>query len=285
VPFTDDAGNTEQYVAVRYDITERKLAEEKAIRYANKHAMDMEELRDSKAQILQQDRLAPLGLLASSLAHEIGTPMGIIRSRAELAQRRSEGNTVLKQDMQIVISQIDRITKLVNSLLNLARTRHSENISEVDISAVVSDVLNLVQHELDRKSIQLNTKMKNTPLVKAEAGPLGQVLLNLLVNAIHAIEDSKQKSRTQEHQIKLHIEEKEKSVIISVQDTGSGISEENMSQVFKPFFTTKDVGQGSGLGLATSYKIITSWGGSIGVQSQFGAGTTFTVHLLKVLKK
>jgi signal transduction histidine kinase len=255
---------------------------ERSVRYSMKQALDMGELRETKAQVLQQDRLASLGLLASSLAHEIGTPLGIIRSRAELAEKRATGNDLLKQDMGVVILQIDRITKLVNSLLHLARAPQSDVATAVDLNQVVQDVMNLVQHELDRKNIALKVEIQDDVKVKAEAGPLGQVLLNLLVNSVHAIEEARKRNGSVEHHVRLSIETQAESVIIFVQDTGCGIPAENLSQLFKPFFTTKDIGQGTGLGLATSYKLVQSWGGSISAESQSGKGTTFIVSLTKV---
>lgn len=252
---------------------------ERSIRYSIKQALDMEELRDSRAQILQQDRLASLGLLASSLAHEIGTPLGVIRMRSELVAKKAGENDQIKNDMQIVVSQIDRITKLVNSLLHLARGKHSEHASKICLNEIVSDVINLLQHEFTQKSIAIDLKLPDLVFVKAESGPLGQVLLNLLINSIHAIEDAKKSGKTEAHKIALEIQNGGPSVSMSVQDTGCGISSENLPQIFKPFFTTKDVGQGTGLGLATSYKIVQSWGGSIGVESRVGIGTRFNVLL------
>lgn len=250
---------------------------ERSIRYSIKHAMDMEELRQNKAQILQQDRLASLGLLASSLAHEIGTPLGIIRSRAELAEKKTD-NSGVKQDMQTIVSQIDRIAKLVNSLLHLARDSKSDFSTSVNLKNVVQDILNFVHSELIRKNIKFVLDLKSDLQVMAEAGPLGQVLLNLLVNAVHAIEEA---DKNISHTISLRAEDKGSTVRICVQDTGTGISEDNISQIFKPFFTTKEIGRGTGLGLATSYKLVHSWGGSLSVQSKVGEGSTFTIVLLK----
>lgn len=258
---------------------------ERAIRYSMKHALDMAELRESKAQILQQDRLASLGFLASSLAHEIGTPLGIIRSRAELAEKKSGENRALRQDMEVIISQIDKITKLVNSLLLLAREKQSDFASAVNLNQVIQDVLNLVKHELARKHIAFEANIQDKSIVKAEAVPLGQVLLNLLVNSVHAIEEIQKKNqrsaRTEAPQIVLSVKNKADFVEIQIRDTGCGIPKKNLSQIFKPFFTTKDIGVGTGLGLATSYKLVQSWGGSIAVESESGQGATFIINLLK----
>lgn len=266
---------------------------ERSIRYSMKHALDMEELRENKAQILQQDRMASIGLLASSLAHEIGTPLGIIRSRAELVEKKATLTDTqkqnLNQDMQSIITQIDRITKLVNSLLNLAREKQSEHAQAVDLNLVIEDVLNLMRYELERKGISIEVSVQKDLLVKAEAGPLGQVFLNLLVNSVHAIEEAKKNGDQNEHKIIFSTDSFADSVEITIQDTGCGIPEKNLSQLFKPFFTTKDIGQGTGLGLATSYKLINSWSGSIVAESHpvssnsspKNTGATFKIKLLK----
>lgn len=256
---------------------------ERTVRYAIKHAHDMQELKESKAQILQQDRLASLGLLASSLAHEIGTPLGIIRSRAEIMQKKA-ATDVIKQDMDAVIAQIDKITKLVYSLLNLARDKQAEFTGDVQVNQVIQDVLNLTQHEFQRNDIELKLDVAEHLNVKAESGPLGQVLLNLLVNALHAIEEAKRSGRTTNHLIILSAMQNKDFVEISIQDSGCGIPEKNKRQLFKPFFTTKDVGLGSGLGLAISYKLVQSWGGSISVDSQENRGSIFKIKLQKGAK-
>lgn len=269
---------------------------ERTLRYTIKHALDVEHLKDQKekykklleertemeAQILMQDRMASVGLLASSLAHEIGTPMGIIRSRAEFAKKKASGNESLQQDMEIIVKQIDRISKLVNSLLNLARSKPSDHAVSVSIEAVVNDVLNLLKPELDHKNIALEAHLIEETFVKSEAGPLGQVLLNLLVNAVHAIEEAKEKGRPDHHQIKITMHENKSQIDLLISDTGTGISPENVNEIFKPFFTTKAIGQGTGMGLSTSYKLVQSWGGNIQVQETSLNGTIFKVSLIKV---
>lgn len=256
---------------------------ERSIRYAIKQQHDMEELKESKAQIIQQDRLASLGLLASSLAHEIGTPMGIIRSRAELAEAKAGNNEALKKDLLTIVSQIDRITKLVNSLLHIAREQKSELGAAVDLNQTILEVLNLVEHELERKNISLVKQLSTPYFVKAESGPLGQVILNLLINAVHAIEEAREQGILREHKVTLKAEASSDQVTLTIQDTGCGISELNQRNLFKPFFTTKQYGQGTGLGLATSFKIIESWGGHISAVSKVGAGSTFSILLPKLI--
>ncbi len=236
---------------------------------------DLTERKQMEAQILQQDRLASLGFLASSLAHEIGTPLGIIRSRAELAEKKLVENPSLKQDMSVVILQIDKIAKLVHSLLHLARSKVSDFAAPVQLTQVIDDVLSFVRPELQHRQIALQLEIAEDFLVKAEPGPLGQVLLNLLVNSIHAIGESK----FFDHLILLKVFAQDKTIEIVICDTGSGIEEKNMSQLFKPFFTTKELGHGTGLGLATSYKLVQSWGGKITAENNKERGATFKIRL------
>lgn len=235
---------------------------------------DLTERKTMEMQLLQQDRLASLGLLASSLAHEIGTPLGVIRGRAELVRKNADAKT--KETMEIIVSQIDRIGKLVNSLLHIARGRNSESTSDVNLNSVVNDVLELLSHEIQRNEIELELSLREGLLVKAEAGPLGQVFLNLLVNAIHAILAVEPKRL---RKIKISTAKNQQEVRVSIEDTGTGIDEKNFSRLFQPFFTTKDIGEGTGLGLATSFKLVTSWGGNISVESKLGHGSVFTVIL------
>lgn len=256
---------------------------ERSVRYSIKHAFDIEELRKSQEQVLRQDRLASLGLLASSLAHEIGTPLGIIRGRAELVGSGRSSPEKVKENMTLITTQIDRISVLVKSLLNLARGQQSEQTTSVDLSAVIQDLSNLMTHELERKSIRLDIDLDHHPNVRAERGPLTQVFLNLLVNSVFAIEEAQKElgpnSEKRDHFIKIKITPTKNRVEIQVEDTGCGISKENLTKLFQPFFTTKDVGVGTGLGLATSYKLVQSWGGSMQVTSKLGVGTSFTIIL------
>jgi PAS domain S-box-containing protein len=237
---------------------------------------DLTERKAMETQILQQDRLASLGLLASSLAHEIGTPLGVIRGRAEQVQKNADGKT--GATMQVIVSQIDRIAKLVNSLLHIARSSNAGTTLDVSVQGVLNDVLALLSHEIERNEIGLQLTLKPDLIVRAEPGPLGQVFLNLLVNAIHALA-SVESGRARA--LEISSEENASEVRISISDTGIGIEEKDLGRLFQPFFTTKEVGEGTGLGLAVSYKIVTSWGGSIEVRSKRGSGSTFTVILRK----
>lgn len=237
-----------------------------------------------EAQILMQDRLASVGLLASSLAHEIGTPLGVIRGRAEYLAIQTQDEPTIKKNVNVIVSQIDRVSHLIRALLNLARGDQIHQAGRVQLNQIVEEVLELMGHELRKHAIAVENKVStDAPIaVRAESQPLHQVLLNLLVNSVQAIESAVKNGRSQSHFIQLTTEDQGNQWLLRVKDSGCGISEKNLKNLFKPFFTTKDIGVGTGLGLATSYRIVESWGGSIQVESQEGLGTTFKVFLPKI---
>jgi len=257
---------------VKGDLTPKLL--ERSIRYSLYRG-------ETQAQILRQDRLASVGLLASGLAHEIGTPLGVVRGRAEYALMHVDDRPSVEKNLNIIVSEIDRISKLIRSLLNLARGGNSGSLGDISLPTVVGDVLNLMSHEFRKNEISVQSALPDEiPLiVRAESESLHQVILNLLVNSVQAIETAVQKGRAGPHQIHLDATSEKDRWVFSIRDTGCGISPNNLKRLFKPFFTTKDIGVGTGLGLATSYNILKSWGGEISVESQEGVGTTFWLFL------
>lgn len=288
VPFLDDAGRPYQYVSIRYEITQRKQAEEQLRVYADQLEHKNAELNkliqqvtEREAQILMQDRLASVGLLASSLAHEIGTPLGVIRGRAEYMEMKLKDDPEVKKSATVIITQIDRVSKLIRSLLNLARGEKKEHVESVAPRSICLELQELMGHEFRKNEIAMQCEIDGNVRVKAESGPLNQVLLNLLVNSLHAIEAAKKQGRTSGHLMRAHAEDRGASWAIHLADSGCGISEKNLKNLFQPFFTTKDIGKGTGLGLATSYRIVESWGGKIEVKSAEGKGTEFTLILPK----
>lgn len=259
---------------IRYSINRSHIMKElkkreESLKLAYEERIQME------AQILQQDRLASIGLLASSLAHEIGTPLGVMRGRSELIMMQSASD-VTNKNAKVILDQIDRISKLIRSLLTLARGDQTQTVVPVSVREVLDDVSDLIGHELSRKGIEIEDRVSTDSFVFAEAGALHQVFLNLLVNSMHAIQSV---GPTRHHKIEIESKKTNSKWDIAVTDTGCGISNKNMKQLFKPFFTTKDIGSGTGLGLATSYRIVENWGGQILVSSEDGCGSTFTIRL------
>ena len=256
---------------------------ERSIRYSIHRAQAMQSILDREAQILMQDRLASVGLLASSLAHEIGTPLGVIRGRAEYLELQLRNDPQIKKNVDVIISQIDRVSKLIRSLLNLARGDQMKSAGQIFLNETVIEVIDLMAHELKKHGIEVRNELTQNILVKVrgEAEPLHQVLLNLLVNSVHAIETAIKEGRDSDHFIRISAQDLDSRWALNVEDSGCGISEKNLKNLFKPFFTTKEIGVGTGLGLATSYRIIESWRGSIQVKSIEGKGAEFQILLPK----
>lgn len=253
---------------------------ERSIRYSIHRAKSLRAILEREQQILVQDRLASVGLLASSLAHEIGTPLGVIRGRAEYLEMKLRDDPEVKKTATVIISQIDRVSKLIRSLLNLARGEQSGITEPVSPRVICEELCELMGHEFRKNEIRMECLLGEHVLVKAESGPLHQVLLNLMVNSLHAIEAAKASGR-HHHHIRASAEDRGDSWAIQFADSGCGIAEKNLKSLFKPFFTTKDIGKGTGLGLATSYRIVERWGGKIEVKSKEGEGTEFTLVLPK----
>ena len=259
---------------VKLEITPHIL--DRSIRYA----LYREQMKN---QILIQDRLSSIGLLSSGVAHDIGTPLTVIRMRAQMLQRSLPDHPSAQKDLNIIIDQTDRVSILVRSLLNLARGDRSESIEDISLSDSVSNVIHLMKHEFDRIGIHVEKRISDNEkaLIRGETEKLHQVILNLTVNATHAINEAIQKGRPGNHFIYFSIEQDERSWMLIVTDSGTGISKENLAKMFKPFFSTKAPSMGTGLGLTTSTWIIQSWGGTIEVESVENVETTFRIRLLK----
>lgn len=241
-------------------------------------AVDLSYRKEMEAKIAQQDRLASIGLLASGLAHEIGTPLGVIRGRAEFLTMQAD-NPAVQKYMEVIVNQIDRISKLIRSLLRISRSQGDVRIEAVSISAVIEEVLSLVGGKVKSDGIEIVVNIPTSLQVSADYNHLEQVLLNLVMNAAQAIHKAIKDGRAASHQITIQVTQRSKKIALLIQDTGCGIPPENMKKLFKPFFTTKAVGEGTGLGLAIVSQLLHEMGGEIYTESTVGMGTVFTVLL------
>lgn len=246
------------------------------VEYIIATGIDLTELKRSQEELLKAEQLAQLGTMASGLAHEIGTPMNVILGRAEsLARKTLEEPT--KKGLETIVTQVDRVTKLINQLLNVAR-RPPYQPRPLDLKKVLGNVWNLIEERARETNVEVETDWDDEGTFHTRGDPdhLEQVFLNLCVNAIHAM--------PQGGTLRLGLQVFEEQVHITVGDTGEGISKENLSKIFDAFFSTKPKGEGSGLGLMMSQSIIQEHGGNISVDSVVGHGTTFAVTL-PLLKK
>ena len=231
---------------------------------------DTSERNRLEFQLRQTERLAEMGTLVSGMAHEIGTPMNVILGRAEYLMRKSS-EEVTKKGLATIVAQVERITKIMNQLLSFARRRPTERCL-LDLAGVVHDILDVMQEKIGRRGIKVETALESgVHKVWADRDQMGQVVLNLVMNAIQAMPNG--------GTLEVSLESKGSQVTLSVTDTGCGIPKENILKLFTPFFTTKEVGEGTGLGLTVTHGIIQEHDGAIFVKSELGKGATFTIVL------
>ena len=234
------------------------------------YVVDMTQQRTLEAQLRKTERLAELGTLASGMAHEIGTPMNVILGRAELLSRKAKDEST-KRGLETIVTQVERITKIMNQLLSFARKRPSEQRG-VDLTGIIGSVLEMLQEKFKTHGIEVIKEYSPAlPRVLADSDHMSQVLLNLLLNACQAMPEG--------GILILTLRPKGEMIELKVQDTGLGIPEDQISKIFDPFFTTKAVGEGTGLGLTVVHGIIQEHNGTIRVNSLLGQGTTFIISL------
>ncbi len=240
-------------------------------------AVDMTYLKEMEAKIAHQDRLASVGTLASGLAHEIGTPLGVVRGRAEfLMMKASDADT--KRELEVITAQADRISKLIRSLLRVSRGYSDATVVDVSVLEIAQEVLSLIGQHFRNEEIAIRLELPVDLTVRADGSRLEQVFLNLLMNSLHAIQKAKKDGRLGPHFVSLRADLERPGSPVLVEDSGCGISPENMRKLFKPFFTTKEVGSGTGLGLAIVSQLLSEMGARISATSQLGEGTTFTME-------
>ena len=221
------------------------------------------------------DRLATIGTLASGLAHEIGTPMGVIRARAEYLLHSKPPAAKLAEGLEIIITQIDRVSGIVRMLLNYARAREPVRAT-CDLRSIVEHSLNLLETEAARRRVRITRDLGDRPLVaECDADQLQQVFINLAVNALDAMAAE---GGTLEVAADVSGSNGIRQARVTFADSGPGVPPQARSRVFDPFFTTKEPGKGTGMGLAVSQSIMRDHGGDLSFES--GAeGARFFVTL------
>ena len=244
---------------------------------AIENARLVDDLRRSREQVSRLDRLGTLGTLAAGLAHEINNPLTSIHTFLSMApQKRDEPDEEFWGDYHALASrEVDRIRRLVDTMRSLGRERRSEAAREpVDPGELAAEVLALVQREAQAAQVEFELECDSqTPKLFVVRDHIHQVMLNLMLNALHATPPGERV------RLVTRPDAAEEAVCIEVIDRGEGIAEEDLSRIFDPFFTTKDPDKGTGLGLMICHQLVTDHGGTIEVRSVPGEGTTFTVRL------
>jgi signal transduction histidine kinase len=244
-------------------------AVENAILYESQKNMNLE-LRRTQKQLIQSEKLAALGRLSASIAHEINNPLGIIKNYLLILSESMKNNATSQSNLKLVKEEVDRIARTVKSLLEFCRPK-SENMSILDIVEIINQTVFLVEKQFIKEKCVIKKDLpQSLPQVKGFNDEIKQVFLNLLMNA--------KDSMPQEGEILVSARQNEDTVEIEFSDTGCGIPEENISRLFEPFFTTKEEGKGTGLGLWICYEIIQRHSGTI-VAKRKDKGTSFLITL------
>jgi two-component system NtrC family sensor kinase len=252
---------------------ERKLIDAVAAQVASilEHREATEEKAKLQDQLRHADRLATIGQLAAGVAHELNEPLGAILGFAGLAKKCEGLPRQAKEDIEKIEASSLHARDIIKKLLVFGRQVPPRK-TRVDLNRVVEEAISFFAARCIEEDVELALRLSpDLPAVTGDGGQLHQVLVNLVVNALQAMPDGG----------KLTVETGagEGDVLLAVEDTGIGMSEETIGKLFVPFFTTKDIGEGTGLGLPVAYGIVASHGGSIRVKSALGRGSRFEIAL------
>lgn len=229
------------------------------------------ELKAAQDRLVQSEKLASIGQLASGVAHEINNPIGVILSFAQVLVRKVPPEDPFYKPLRSIEREALRCKAIVHNLLDFAR-RTTPSLKLLDINRVLDLTCELLIHQLDDQGTKLIKSYEpNLPPIMGDANQLQQVFTNIIMNAHQAMPDG--------GELRITSRQLGDEIQVLFADTGSGIPPENLKRIFDPFFTTKEVGQGTGLGLSVSYGIVQSHGGTIEVESKVGVGSVFVVRL------
>lgn len=225
-----------------------------------------------EAQLLRAEKLSTVGVLAAGIAHEIGTPLSVVRGRAEYILGKTEAESSNAKGLRVIIEQIDRVSRIIQELLDFSRVDVART-DGVNLRETLETVRELLRVELSTRQVSMQLDVpEGLPLLAADRDRLVQVLVNLIVNARDAMETT-----ALPRVVKVSARAEEGGVRMEVRDTGTGIPADALNRIFDPFFSTKKRGQGTGLGLAVVSQIVRNHGGRVDVWSEPGVGTRFEI--------
>ena len=276
-------GEHRSFVGIVRDITARKQAEE-SLRDNHRQLEQAlaalrtqgEEVKVMSRQLWQAAKLAAVGELAASIAHELNNPLATVGLRVESLLSQTDPDDPRRRELEVAEQELDRMAHLVANLLQFSR-RGSQRVSSVNVGEDLGKTLELVQHYFrSRRIVVVQELAPDVPVIQADRQILRQVFLNLLTNAGDAMPDGGTLT------LRLasgFLEDGRPGVTLEFADTGSGIAAEHLPRVMEPFFTTKEEDKGTGLGLAICRRAVQEHGGTIGITSEVGKGTTVRIAL------
>ena len=232
---------------------------------------DITERVELEQQLSQAEKLSSIGLFAAGVAHEVNTPLAGISSYIQMMIEEMPEEDSRRQILKKVEAQTFRASKIISNLLNFARVSDSE-FSKLNLNSVMTDTVSLLDHPLKKAGVEVKLDLDpSLPPTLGSDGKLQQVFMNLVLNA--------RDSMPQGGRVRVRTYARNSSIVVEVEDEGQGISSQDIKRVYDPFFTSKEVGEGVGLGLSVSYGIVQEHSGQISVDSRPGKGTTFRVEL------
>ncbi len=232
--------------------------------------------RELERELQQKEKLASLGKMIAAVAHEVKTPLSVIKMRVQMWQKAVNINQNLQENIDhesinLVLDEINRLSGLVKRLVVFSRPIH-KNLKPTRVDQVIDEMLSLIDYGSVNKEIRIRKKLlEDLPLINADSNSLKQLLLNILTNSIESIEESG------EIFIETGLNDKGSKITIQISDTGKGIPEDILKNIFDPFFTSKETG--TGLGLTISHEIVVAHGGDISFEKNKGKGTKCIITL------
>jgi len=236
------------------------------------YARDVTEQKNIERKLIQSEKLATIGLLASGVAHELRNPLNIIETARYYIEDLLRGKDEdIQAKLNIIKRNVQRASNIINNLLEFSR-HSTKDREKIDVNVIIDKTLSLIEKDLQSQNIQVEKHYSDIPPVYLGLDSLKQVFLNIIINAVQAMPEGGTLS------IRTGVKG-DKWIEVKFTDTGHGIPREHLKDIFTPFFTTKELGKGTGLGMYVSHSIIRREGGEILVESEVGKGTTFTVLL------
>jgi len=223
-------------------------------------------------QLAYNEKMAELGRISAGVVHELNAPLSVITSASQLILREEELSEFVREMVARINSEAQRLSQLTRGLLNFSS--HDDTPGELDVNLTIVFILDFLAYEAAQRGVSIiRTLDHHLPVVTVDGNALKQILLNIIMNGLQAMEPDGGRMLVESTSLNDH------EVAIIISDTGSGIPAEALDTIFEPYFTTKKPGEGTGLGLFVTRKLVENLGGKISVTSEAGQGTAFTITL------
>lgn len=274
-PVISHDGQRLGYVIVGQDLTVHKKLEKELRDRTEETAAINEMLKLSRVEMAQREKMVAIGQMASGIAHEIGNPLASLSSVVQYLQRKITSEDQIEQ-LKLISTQVHRISMILKKMLSLSRPATSE-YKWAEVNSIIENTISLVKFDKRARIVKINS-VQNPQLPMVWLNPLHmeQVLLNIILNALDAMSA---RDTDQQHSLTITREFKDEMIEIQIADTGIGMGPDVCKRAFESFFTTKEIGKGTGLGLYISYNLITEIDGTISLDSEPNKGTTVTIRL------